>query len=272
VSIHSRRYGCIQTVTQLWDEGNKGRWTSYLTRYFGARLDDPMVWGIMPFSTFFDTSKIRWTLGAADILFTNRFISPLFENGQVIKTVRGDGIYQPAIDLALEKLNHSQWVHVFPEGKVNQPSRDKSQNHELLRFKWGISRLILESKHEPIILPIWLTGFDDVMPEGRPSPYNMIPRLNQSLSIKISNPINDTRFASCSSSEDGTEEHGQEMKNSSKIRDFRQRYQDLLSRTNHQEPIKQEDYDALKDHPEAKQIRIELASFLHAQLLAARPS
>ncbi|KAI9609552.1 hypothetical protein H4Q26_007511 [Puccinia striiformis f. sp. tritici PST-130] len=28
---------------------------------------------------------IRWTLGAADILFTNRFISPLFENGQVIK-------------------------------------------------------------------------------------------------------------------------------------------------------------------------------------------
>ncbi|KAH9457750.1 hypothetical protein MJO29_004910 [Puccinia striiformis f. sp. tritici] len=200
------------------------------------------------------------------------FISPLFENGQVIKTVRGDGIYQPAIDLALEKLNHSQWVHVFPEGKVNQPSRDKSQNHELLRFKWGISRLILESKHEPIILPIWLTGFDDVMPEGRPSPYNMIPRLNQSLSIKISNPINDTRFASCSSSEDGTEEHGQEMKNSSKIRDFRQRYQDLLSRTNHQEPIKQEDYDALKDHPEAKQIRIELASFLHAQLLAARPS
>ncbi|KNZ56627.1 hypothetical protein VP01_2361g5 [Puccinia sorghi] len=73
-------------------------------------LDDPMVWGMMPFRTYFETSKVRWTLGAADILFTNRWISPLFQNGQVIKTVRGAGIYQPAMELALEKLDDSQWV------------------------------------------------------------------------------------------------------------------------------------------------------------------
>jgi hypothetical protein len=42
--------------------------------FFPCRLDDPMVWGIMPFSTYFDTSKVRWTLGAADILFTNRWV------------------------------------------------------------------------------------------------------------------------------------------------------------------------------------------------------
>lgn len=37
-----------------------------------STLDDPMLWGMMPFSTYLDTSKARWTLGAADILFTNR--------------------------------------------------------------------------------------------------------------------------------------------------------------------------------------------------------
>jgi hypothetical protein len=31
-----------------------------------------MVWGMMPFRTYLDTTKARWTLGAADILFTNR--------------------------------------------------------------------------------------------------------------------------------------------------------------------------------------------------------
>ncbi|WAR57859.1 hypothetical protein PtB15_5B89 [Puccinia triticina] len=229
-----------------------------------STLDDPMVWGIMPFSTYFDTSKVRWTLGAADILFTNR----ISWNGQVIKTVRGDGIYQPAMDLAIEKLDNSQWVHIFPEGKVNQSRLNKSSiNPELLRFKWGVSRLVLESKHEPIILPMWLKGFDHVMPEGRPSPYNMMPRLNQSLSIKISHPINDQR--SFSEDAKGGDNDKHDMSNRLKIQDFRQRYQALLSRTNSQDTIpRHQDYDALKDHQEAKQIRIDLASFLHSQLLA----
>ncbi|EFP81336.1 uncharacterized protein PGTG_06957 [Puccinia graminis f. sp. tritici CRL 75-36-700-3] len=221
-------------------------------------LDDPMVWGIMPFSTYFDTSKVRWTLGAADILFTNRYIAPLFQNGQVIKTVRGDGIYQPALDLAIEKLDNSQWVHVFPEGKVNQPNIDRSAfSDELLRFKWGISRL--------------------VMPEGRPSPYNMIPRLNQSLSIKLSPPINDLR----SYSDQNTKRHDHDdlqrrenCNNHLKISEFRKRYQALQLRSEKpQDSINDhQDYSSLKDLDEAKQIRIELASFLHSQLLAVRPT
>ncbi|KAA1133091.1 hypothetical protein PGTUg99_013069 [Puccinia graminis f. sp. tritici] len=244
-----------------------------------STLDDPMVWGIMPFSTYFDTSKVRWTLGAADILFTNRYIAPLFQNGQVIKTVRGDGIYQPALDLAIEKLDNSQWVHVFPEGKVNQPNVDRSVfSRELLRFKWGISRLVLESKHEPIILPIWLTGFDQVMPEGRPSPYNMIPRLNQSLSIKISPPINDLRsYSDQNTKRHDDDDHLQKRKNCNnhlKISEFRKRYQALQRRSQKpQDSINDhQDYSSLKDLDEAKQIRIELASFLHSQLLAVRPT
>ena len=38
------------------------------------------------------------------------FFSKFFEYGQVIETFRGKGIFQPAIDNAIEKLNRGEWV------------------------------------------------------------------------------------------------------------------------------------------------------------------
>jgi hypothetical protein len=36
--------------------------------------------------------------------------SAFFRNGQVIETFRGKGIWQPAVDLAIEKVNNGGWV------------------------------------------------------------------------------------------------------------------------------------------------------------------
>jgi hypothetical protein len=36
--------------------------------------------------------------------------SAFFRKGQVIETFRGEGVYQPAIDTAIEKLRAGAWV------------------------------------------------------------------------------------------------------------------------------------------------------------------
>lgn len=44
-------------------------------------------------------------------------------------------------------------MHLFPEGYVNL-----SRHMILRRFKWGVSRLLLESKARPRVVPIWIQG------------------------------------------------------------------------------------------------------------------
>lgn len=36
--------------------------------------------------------------------------SAFFRKGQVLETMRGNGVYQPAVDTAIEKLNKGAWV------------------------------------------------------------------------------------------------------------------------------------------------------------------
>jgi monolysocardiolipin acyltransferase len=47
---------------------------------------------------------------ASDIMFTNSFLSRFFTLGQVIETHRGGGIFQPAIDQAVKRLQEGNWV------------------------------------------------------------------------------------------------------------------------------------------------------------------
>ena len=36
------------------------------------RLDDPMIWGILPVSYMFNPDNMRWGLGSYDLCFTNK--------------------------------------------------------------------------------------------------------------------------------------------------------------------------------------------------------
>ncbi|KAF8738181.1 hypothetical protein AX14_011598 [Amanita brunnescens Koide BX004] len=157
-----------------------------------STLDDPATWGVLPPRCYFNSRLTRWTLGASDIMFTNPLFSAFFRLGQTIETFRGKGIYQPAVDTAIDMVNQGYWIHLYSEGKVCQPNtyaRDSDGNATLSRFKWGIGRIVMEANIPPIIIPMWLTGFEKVMPEGRPFPYKYMPRFGTHISITFGDPL-----------------------------------------------------------------------------------
>lgn len=140
-------------------------------------FDDPGIWGALNFRTLL-SRKMRWSLAAHDICFTNHYHSYFFMLGQCIPVVRGNGVYQGAMDFCIERLKLGEWVHIFPEGRVNTEK-------EYIRFKWGVGRLIYESPITPIVIPIWHIGMEDILPNERP----YIFRIGKLLTMNFGNPI-----------------------------------------------------------------------------------
>lgn len=70
----------------------------------------------MPYRVFWNRQRMRWSLGADDIVFTVRKHQLFFSLGKTIPIKRGDGIYQRSMDFTLEQVNQGDWVHIFPEG------------------------------------------------------------------------------------------------------------------------------------------------------------
>ena len=71
-------------------------------------------------------------------------------------------------------------------GRVSIPSRS---SFLLLRSLNIRGRILMEAKVPPIVIPMWLTGFDQLMPEGRPFPYKYLPRIGAHISITFGDPV-----------------------------------------------------------------------------------
>ncbi|CAH1101617.1 unnamed protein product [Psylliodes chrysocephalus] len=93
-------------------------------------FDDPGIWGTLRLKHLLNSRVMRWSLAAHDICYTCAQHAYFFSLGKCIPVIRGNGVYQDAVDFCIEQLAKGSWVHVFPEGKVNMTK-------ENMRLKWG---------------------------------------------------------------------------------------------------------------------------------------
>ncbi|KAI9815437.1 MAG: hypothetical protein M1827_002571 [Pycnora praestabilis] len=132
----------------VWVQQDGGEWLGSIfgdprreARYRGKgegldhRIDDPLIWGSLPFRYHFSPENHRWTLASYDICFTNKYdrlpnpfvetanFSPLpratsafFTFGQVLPTHRHlhspyGGAFQPTLTQAIRLLSRAPFTH-----------------------------------------------------------------------------------------------------------------------------------------------------------------
>ena len=184
-------------LTGTLHTGHLGSYSSQLTTHPPVSnhisvLDDPMMWGVLPQRYFYPPEHMRHALGSADICFTNALSHRFFTLGQVHeifrlhKDTRG-GLWQPTMDRLPALVTAGAWVHIFPEGRVHQKG-DEGMRY----FKWGVARVILESEVCPDVVPIFLRGFEGVMPEDRVVRWR--PRWGRKLEVVFGDVVGPERW------------------------------------------------------------------------------
>ncbi|CCD23609.1 lysophosphatidylcholine acyltransferase NDAI_0B05760 [Naumovozyma dairenensis CBS 421] len=221
-SIKVNNFEVLEKAVQTAENENRGIMT--MMNHM-SMVDDPTFWAAFPLRLYRQKENIRWCLGAENICFQNKFLGYMFSLGQVLSTKRfGVGPFQGSIDAAIRLLspddslesltwrpskgineslkqqqnsssltnppirrNKPSWVHVYPEGFVLQlhPPYSNSMRY----FKWGITRMILESTKPPVIVPIFTTGFENIISEE--SEESFLKQLWKSFGTEINITIGD---------------------------------------------------------------------------------
>jgi len=147
-------------------------------------FDDPGIWGaVLSPRQLMDRTRMRWGASASEVIFLNKALATFFSLGKVVPIVRGWGVYQPAMDFLLARLNGGGWVNIFPEGKVNADGG-------VLRYKWGVGRLVWDCATPPILLPVVHLGMDTVLPnpeEGEAQSARI--RIGNLVTVNIGTPV-----------------------------------------------------------------------------------
>lgn len=81
------------------------------------------------------------------------------------------------------EVNRRAWVHIFPEACCHQ-----SPGSTLRYFKWGVSRLILESEPAPDFIPMFIHGTQGIMPEDRA--WRFLPQWGQRIRMAVGEMVN----------------------------------------------------------------------------------
>ncbi|CAG8978351.1 hypothetical protein HYALB_00012486 [Hymenoscyphus albidus] len=151
---------------------HRGAYSTYGTPFQPTMTEAIRLLSSQPFPKTSTTARPILTL--KDPLSTESLLSDPFTSGAfTYSTNDQDSFIAPSIYTS----NKHAWIHIFPEGRVHQHPQKT-----LRYFKWGVSRLILESDPLPDIIPIFIDGNQQIMHEARTFP-RFIPRTGKDVKI-----------------------------------------------------------------------------------------
>ncbi len=129
-------------------------------------------------------------------------------------------------------------------------------------YRWGITRLILESEKPPIIVPIFTKGLDKIMPEALPDAgffEEFLPKnMRAEIVVKIGNAIDDKII----------------LQARLKWKELMDKYSNLSSNssstTSLTSPLLQDFTKELMNSPEVQKLRSDVAAMLRNAVLNVR--
>ncbi|CAD7704851.1 unnamed protein product [Ostreobium quekettii] len=166
-----------------------------------STFDDPGVISILAPGKYFLQEYFhggtRWSVCAEDICFRNEFLRQFFLTGKTLPITRGGGVSQPVLQGVSQFVQQGEWLHIFPEGYVGTTGN-------LRPLKWGIGKIICdavkETGGEPMVLPIYHSGMEQVMPRKA-----RFPRWGNEVRVVVGRPL-DLSGLTCNCGKEGTEQ------------------------------------------------------------------
>ena len=175
-------------------------------------FDDPGLWAMLLPYWRFRPEQMRWAICTEDVFFASKYLQPVIGAGNSMPLDRTGSLDQPVFQRFFEKLAGGAWCHIFPEGRVFQNWRFAPDKARLGPFKIGVGKLIAHCPpgREPVVLPMYHTGMDGIVPEvvlsqrgiglgprgpktNRPSrPRSAKPQLGQNIRYFVGEPLDFT--------------------------------------------------------------------------------
>lgn len=131
-----------------------------------SMVDDPFVWGCLPWSYYRDVDHIRWCLGAKNVCFKGTFLSYFFSLGKILPTERfGVGPFQPSIEGAIRLLSPDDTLNLIYDGSDEVNKKWLSYKREdYIEVPNLLAKKIQQDYINPVIRskPSWV----HIFPEG----------------------------------------------------------------------------------------------------------
>eukprot|EP00400_MALV-I_sp_L67-5_P000157 gene157-809_t len=163
-----------------------------------SNVDDPCVLSVgLPWSAC-DAKKARWSFCTQDLCYQNPFTAAFCNNGKVMPIKKGGSIDQPLWLHAFLRVVNGDWVHVFPEGKINNikfgvglyGDRSDKDIEKFGVLKWGAAKLIVHADNPVTVLPLFHKGMSRVTEQSPVTKvFSKLRLVGEKMSVMAGEPL-----------------------------------------------------------------------------------